>query len=51
MHYVDPQNGQLDVSDYFAKGKKPAFGILRIDDKEINPDKTLVFSAVEVKNN
>ena len=37
IKWFDPQNGRADVSDYFKRIKPRMVGIIRIDDKLINP--------------
>ncbi len=42
VRYIDPQNGNTDVSDYMKKGKYFHFGLFRFDDKEITDDLELL---------
>ncbi len=40
IRFIDPQTNGLDVSGYFAKGKHGEFGLLRVDDLQLNVTKT-----------
>lgn len=42
VRYIDPQNGNTDVSDYLKKGKYFHFGLYRFDDKDIVDDVELL---------
>lgn len=42
VRYIDPQNGNTDVSDYLKKGKYFHFGLFRFDDKDIVDDVELL---------
>lgn len=47
IHYIDPQNGNLDVSHYFALGKKGSFGFLRVDDKALTKDMNVINATMK----
>lgn len=49
VQYVDPQNGSLDASKYFAQGSAGKFGFFRMDDKALTTDESLIKDTVEVK--
>lgn len=49
VKFVDPQTGAQDVSNYFANGKNGMFGFMRMDDKDIISDDTIIKATVEVK--
>ena len=49
VHYIDPQVGKMDVSDYFSYGSKGRFGFFRLDDKELTDDLDMISATVEVK--
>lgn len=40
IRYVDPQNNSLDASGHFARGKPGHFGLLRVDDLQLNVNPT-----------
>ena len=42
IRYVDPQTGDMDVSNYFSRGKKGKFGFLRVDDKDLTTDMNII---------
>lgn len=42
VRYIDPQNGNTDVSDYLKRGKYFHFGLFRFDDKDIVDDVELL---------
>jgi hypothetical protein len=46
VKYIDPQNGKMDVSNYFKDGKKGEFGFFRMDDKPLTKDDSLVSLTV-----
>lgn len=49
VHYIDPQIGNLDASDYFSRGSKGYFGYFRLDDKPLTSDPNIISATVEVK--
>ena len=49
IHYVDPQPGKMDASDYFSCGSKGKFGFFRLDDKNLTDDPDIIATTVEVK--
>lgn len=49
VHYIDPQVGNMDASDYFSRGSKGHFGYFRLDDKQLTTDPTIISATVEVK--
>lgn len=49
VHYLDPQVGNMDASDYFSRGSKGRFGYFRLDDKQLTTDPTIISATVEVK--
>ncbi len=49
VRYLDPQNGNMDASGYFARGSKGHFGFFRMDDKQITTDQGIISATVEVK--
>ena len=49
IHYVDPQAGKMDVSDYFSKGSSGKFGFFRLDNKNLTDDPDAIAATVEVK--
>lgn len=49
VHYLDPQTGNMDVSDYFTRGSKGCFGYFRLDDKALTTDPNIISATVEVK--
>ena len=51
IHYIDPQNGKMDVSHYFSCGSKGKFGFFRLDDKDLTDDPDMIAATVEVKKN
>lgn len=46
IRYVDPQPNKTDVEHYFSLGKKNKFGILRVDDKDITTDDSILKATV-----
>ena len=42
MRFVDPQNGDTDVTRYFSDGSAGNFGFLRVDDKELTTDIAII---------
>lgn len=46
IRYVDPQSGNMDVSDYFKDGKAGKFGFFRMDDKPLTKDGSLISETV-----
>jgi SPP1 gp7 family putative phage head morphogenesis protein len=42
IKYVDPQTGDADVKDYFSNGRHGMFGFLRIDDKDLTSDMSII---------
>ena len=46
VHFVDPQTGKLDASDYFKDGRKGKFGFFRMDDKPLTKDSSLISATV-----
>lgn len=49
IHYLDPQTGNMDASDYFTRGSKGCFGYFRLDDKALTTDPNIISATVEVK--
>lgn len=49
VHYLDPQTGNMDASDYFTRGSKGCFGYFRLDDKAPTTDPNIISATVEVK--
>ena len=49
VHYLDPQTGNKDASDYFTRGSKGCFGYFRLDDKALTTDPNIISATVEVK--
>lgn len=49
VHYLDPQTGNMDASDYFTRGSKGCFGYFRLDDKALITDPNIISATVEVK--
>lgn len=49
VHYLDPQTGNMDASDYFTRGSKGCFGYFRLDDKALTTDPNTISATVEVK--
>ena len=49
VHYLDPQTGNMDASDYFTRGSKGCFGYFRLDDKALTTDLNIISATVEVK--
>ena len=49
VHYLDPQTGNMDASDYFTRGSKGCFGYFRLDDKALTTDPSIISATVEVK--
>lgn len=49
VKFMDPQSGTLDVSSYFARGKRGKFGLFRMDDKEIINDDSILSTIFGVK--
>lgn len=49
VHYLDPQTGNMDASDYFTRGSKGRFGYFRLDDKALTTDPNIISATVEVK--
>ena len=49
VHYLDPQTGNMDASDYFTRGSKGWFGYFRLDDKALTTDPNIISATVEVK--
>lgn len=49
VHYLDPQTGNMDASDYFTRGSKGCFGYFRLDDKALTTDPKIISATVEVK--
>lgn len=49
VHYLDPQTGNMDASDYFSRGSKGCFGYFRLDDKTLTTDPNIISATVEVK--
>lgn len=49
VHYLDPQTGNMDASDYFTRGSKGCFGYFRLDDKTLTTDPNIISATVEVK--
>ena len=49
VHYLDPQTGNMDASDYFTRGSKGCFGYFRLDDKALTTDPNIISTTVEVK--
>lgn len=49
VHYLDPQTGNMDASDYFTRGSKRCFGYFRLDDKALTTDPNIISATVEVK--
>ena len=49
IHYIDPQNGNLDASNYFSRASKGRFGFFRLDDKDLTDDLDMIAATVEVK--
>lgn len=49
VHYLDPQTGNMDASDYFTRGSKGCFGYFRLDDKAMTTDPNIISATVEVK--
>lgn len=47
VRYVDPQTGEMDVDEYFARGSKGRFGYFRMDDKPLTTDENLVTATVK----
>ena len=46
IRYVDPQTNKDNVEDYFSRGKKGKFGIIRVDDKDITTDYSKIKATV-----
>lgn len=49
VHYLDPQTGNMDASDYFTRGSKGCFGYFRLDNKALTTDPNIISATVEVK--
>lgn len=49
VHYLDPQTGNMDASDYFTRGSKGCFGYFRLDDKALTTDPNIISATVEVE--
>lgn len=49
VHYLDPQTGNMDASDYFTRGSKGCFGYFRLDDRALTTDPNIISATVEVK--
>ena len=49
VYYLDPQTGNMDASDYFARGSAGRFGFFRMDDKSLTADQAIIAATVEVK--
>lgn len=49
VHYLDPQTGNMDASDYFTRGSKGCFGYFRLGDKALTTDPNIISATVEVK--
>ena len=49
VHYLDPQTGNMNASDYFTRGSKGCFGYFRLDDKALTTDPNIISATVEVK--
>ena len=49
VHYLDPQTGNMDASDYFTRGSKGCFGYFRLDDKALTTDLNIISATVEVR--
>lgn len=47
IRYVDPQNGNMDASNYFDRGSAGKFGYFRMDDKEITDDMNILEETME----
>lgn len=47
IRYVDPQSAKDDVSDYFSRGVNGRYGFLRVDDKELTKDMTLINATMK----
>jgi SPP1 gp7 family putative phage head morphogenesis protein len=47
IRYVDPQSAKDDVSDYFSRGVDGKYGFLRIDDKDITKDMSLIKATMK----
>ena len=47
VHYIDPQNGNMDATDYFNRGS--CFGYFRMDDKQLTTDQTIINATMEEK--
>lgn len=47
VHYIDPQIGNMDATDYFNRGS--SFGYFRMDDKQLTTDQTIINATVEEK--
>nr|DAM62204.1 MAG TPA: minor capsid protein [Caudoviricetes sp.] len=46
IRYIDPQPNKDDVEYYFSLAKKNKFGILRVDDKDITTDISILSATV-----
>ena len=46
VRYVDPQVNNDDVESYFSLSKRNSFGILRVDDKDITTDSSILSATV-----
>lgn len=46
VRYVDPQSNNPSVENYFSLGQKNKFGILRVDDKGITSDASILKATV-----
>jgi len=49
VHYMDPQTGGLNASNYFSHGSRGKFGFFRMDDKTLTTDQSIIAATVEVK--
>jgi hypothetical protein len=49
VNYFDPQNGNMDVSAYFADGRRGRFGFLRMDNLSITTDENILQDFMEGK--
>ena len=47
VRYIDPQNGNMDATDYFNRGS--SFGYFRMDDKQLTTDQTIINATMEEK--
>ena len=47
IRYIDPQDGTMDASGYFANGSRGKFGFFRMDDKPLTTDESIIKTTVE----